>query len=198
MSAHITDNAITAAKLANGAVTVTKLASGAVNEDRLADGAVTATKIADSAITVAKLAKGAVTTDKIVDGAITKAKLASDVRSNLKAGRAAIMGGSKQSFGLWSVAAPHARASDTFVINVFYNSSILIISDVQCFPSSVVSMTIEHKNVNKSGINRSGYIAFESSSAMYDSINFASQGVNIFETSEAGSAFCFAGLFFTV
>ena len=121
--------------------------------------------------------------------------------SNLMAGHATIENGSKHSFGLWSVAVPKSSGSSSgkkFTINVFYNSSILIISDVQCTPSSNVSMTIEHSKVGKSGINRSGYIAFESSSPMYDSIKLAGQGVNIFETSEVGSVFCFAGLFFTV
>ena len=118
----------------------------------------------------------------------------------MKAGSATILNGSKHSFGLWSVAVPEppGSTSKSFTINVFYNSNILIISDVQCYPSSVVSMTIEHSKVDKSGINRSGYIAFESSSAMYDSIKLAGQGINIFETDEAGSIFCFAGLFFTV
>lgn len=117
------------------------------------------------------------------------------------AGHATIQNGSKHSFGLWSVAVPKSPGSSSgkkFTINVFYNSSILIILDVQCTPSSEVSMTIEHRNVDKSGINRSGYIAFESSSPMYDSIKLAGQGVNIFETSEVGSVFCFIGLFFTV
>lgn len=169
------------------------------NSFDLKDGGITSTKIADSAITAAKLAKYAVTTDKIVDGAITKNKLASGIGdNNLKAERAAIPGGSKHSFGLWSVAAPHSPASASFVINVFYNSSILIISDVQCYPSSVVSMTIEHSKVNKTKINRSGYIAFDPDQAMYDSLKIAGQALNIFETSDVGSNFCFFGLFFTV
>ena len=150
-------------------------------------------------ITSAQLANGAVTADKIADGAITKDKFASGiVDSNLKAERIAISGGSKHSFGLWSIAAPNSLASASFVINVFYNSSILIISDVQCYPSSVVSMTIEHSKVKKSGINRSGYIAFDPDQPMYDSLKIAGQALNIFETSEAGSSFCFVGLFFTV
>ena len=169
------------------------------NSFDLKDGGITSTKIADNAITEAKLAKYAVTTDKIVDGAITKNKLARGiVDSNLKAERIAISGGSKHSFGLWSIAAPHSPASASFIINVFYNSSILIISDVQCSPSSVVSMTIEHSKVKKSGINRSGYVAFDLDPPMYDSLKIAGQALNIFETSEASSNFCFVGLFFTV
>lgn len=195
------DGGITSAKLADGAVTSTKIANGAIDAAKLANNAVTTNKIVDGAVTATKLASGAVTADKIADGAITADKLASGVGdSNLKAGHATIQAGSKHSFGLWSVAVPNPPGSSSgkkFTINVFYNSSILIISDVQCTPSSEVSMTIEHSKVGRSGINRSGYIAFDSSSVI-DCLKLAGQGVNIFETSEAGIAFCFAGLFFTV
>ena len=198
---HIKDGSVTSAKLALGAVATENIQEGAIVSANINDGAIKSDKLADGAVTEAKLASNAVTTDKIANGSITKAKLAGGVvAGNLIAGQAVIQPGSKHSFGLWSVAVPKSPGSTSdrnFIINVFYNSSILIISDVRCVPSSVVSMTIEHRTVNKSRINRSGYIAFESSSTM-DSIKLAGQGVNTFETSDVGTVFCFVGLFFTV
>ena len=197
---HIKDGSVTSAKLALCAVNAENINEGAIVSANISDGAVKTAKLADGAVTVTKLASGAVDTDCIADGAITANKLASGI-GGMKAARAFIQSGSKHSFGLWSVAVPEPPGSSSgkmFTIDVFYNSSILIISDVICTPSSVVSMTIEHSKVGKNHINRSGYIAFESTSAVYDSLKLAGQGVNIFETSEAGSVFYFAGLFFTV
>lgn len=197
---HIKDGSVTSAKLALCAVHAENIGEGEIVSALIGDGVITSAKLANGAVTKTKLASSAVTTDNIADGAITANKLASGV-GGLRTARAFIQSGKKHSFGLWSIAVPKPPESSSdkmFVIDVFYNSNILIISDVQCTPSSVVSMTIEHSKVGKSGINRSGYIAFTRGSAMYDTIKPAGQGVNIFETSEANSSFYFAGLFFTV
>lgn len=200
---HIKDGSVTSAKLALGAVAAENIQEGAIVSTHINDGIITTAKLADNAVTAVKLASNAVTTNKIADGAITKAKLASDVNagdSKLKAERTVIQSGEKHSFGLWSVTVPKPpeSTSKSFIINVFYNSNILIIPDVQCVPASVVSMTIEHKMVGKSGINRSGYIAFEGNSPTYVDMKPAGKGVNIFDVDEVGSAFYFVGLFFAV
>lgn len=144
------------------------------------------------------LKDGGITSAKLADGAVTADKLASGVGGeNLIAGSTTIRRGSKHSFGLWSIVV--SNASDfgaEFTVNVFYNSNILIISDIQCSVASTVALTIEHSKFNKSDINRSGYIAFRMDQV--DSSQPAGQGVNTFETSGDSQIFCFAGLFFTV
>lgn len=218
-SAKLADGAVTADKIANGAITKAKLASdvgvgGSTDKATKTTLGVVYARVNSSApetmplghvysqhnegLLIESINKGAIKSYHLADGAVTADKLASGVGGeNLIAGSTTIRRGSKHSFGLWSIVV--SNASDfgaEFTINVFYNSNILIISDIQCSIASTVALTIEHSKFNKSDINRSGYIAFRMDQV--DSSQPAGQGVNTFETSGDSQIFCFAGLFFTV
>ena len=194
----IANNAIKAANLSSNSVTTKTILTGAVTSVKLAAGAVTAGKIVDGAITAAKLASGAVTADKIADGAITADKLASGVGGggNLIIGSASVMTGGKCSFGLWTVTLSDSSKETEFTINVIYNSNILIISDINCGVASWLTLTIEHSNVDKSDINRSGSITFRLDAV--DSFNSPAKGTNTISTRTASKSYFFANLFFTV
>lgn len=75
VTANITDDAVTNAKIGPSAVTATELASDAV----------TTAKILDANVTAAKLASNAVTTAKILDANVTLAKLEAAVQATLAA-----------------------------------------------------------------------------------------------------------------
>ena len=73
---QITDDAISAPKIAAGAVTTAKLSAGAVTANEIASNAITAVKIDAGAVTTAKLAAGAVTANEIAASTITGGKIA--------------------------------------------------------------------------------------------------------------------------
>lgn len=110
----ITNEAVTADKLARGSVTNAKLEAGAVANSNIRDGAVwteklanfavTTTKIKDSAVTGAKIANGTITADKlapgvgggggeVADGSITSAKLAFGAVETANIGNRAVTDG---------------------------------------------------------------------------------------------------------
>lgn len=75
-TAHISDEAVTADKIADSAIITTKLTDGSVTSAKILDGTLTAVDLADGSIVTVKIADGAVTRDKIEDGAISTAKIA--------------------------------------------------------------------------------------------------------------------------
>lgn len=83
-TAQITDDAVTAAKLAAGAVETANIADGNVTTAKLADDSVTTAKIVDANVTDAKLASNSVTTAKITDANVTTSKLADDAVTTVK------------------------------------------------------------------------------------------------------------------
>ena len=80
-TAKILDANVTTAKLADDAVTTIKITDANVTTAKIADSNVTTAKIADSAITTAKVNDSAITTAKVADSAITAAKLAAGTRA---------------------------------------------------------------------------------------------------------------------
>lgn len=151
--------------------------------------------INDGAIKSSHLADGAVTADKIAKRAITADKLAIGVGGeNLIAGNAVSSRGGNIDFWPWIITISKVSNEHAyFTINTFYNSKILIISDIQCSQVSNITLTVEH---NKGGINRSGFIAFNSDGI--DSYWSAEEGANTAQTNVASTNYYFAGLFFTV
>ena len=75
----VSNNSITASKLASGAVTNSKLANSAVSGVKIATGAVTSSKLGSGSATNTKLASNAVSTAKIANNAVTPAKVDHDV-----------------------------------------------------------------------------------------------------------------------
>jgi hypothetical protein len=73
---QITDDAITAAKIAANAVTASEIAANAVVADKIAANAVTAGKINAGAVTATEIAAGAVVAGKIAAGAVTATEIA--------------------------------------------------------------------------------------------------------------------------
>lgn len=76
VTADLTDNLITAAKIVADAVTTVKIADDAVNAAKIAASAVGTTELDALAVTGAKIAAGAVTAAKITAGTITANEIA--------------------------------------------------------------------------------------------------------------------------
>ena len=74
-AAKIAAGAITEVKIDTEAVTAAKIAAGAITEVKIDNAAVTGTKIADDAVTTPKLAANAVEANKIAANAITSSKI---------------------------------------------------------------------------------------------------------------------------
>ena len=77
-AAEIAANAITATELAAGAVTAGKIAAGTIEAGDIAAGAITAGKIAANAITATELAADSVTAGKIAAAAVNTTALAAE------------------------------------------------------------------------------------------------------------------------
>ena len=84
----ITNDAVTADKIATGAVGTTEIADDAVTTAKIADNAVGTTEIANDAVTAAKIATGAVGTTEIANAAVTADKMGSGSVSILHAANA--------------------------------------------------------------------------------------------------------------
>ena len=76
---HVTDGAVTTAKIANNAVTTVKILDANVTTAKILDANVTTAKILDANVTTAKIADDAVTAAKLANDSVTAAKLAGDV-----------------------------------------------------------------------------------------------------------------------
>lgn len=73
---NMTNNCVTASKLADNAVENRCIADEAVNNSKISGNSISTDKIQDRAVTNVKLSDGAVSTDKIQDRAVTDEKLA--------------------------------------------------------------------------------------------------------------------------
>ena len=83
-------NSVIAGKVAAGAVTAGTIAADAVTANEIATNAVTAVKINAGAVTTAKIAAGAVTADEIAANAITAAKIEAGAVTTAKIAAGAI------------------------------------------------------------------------------------------------------------
>jgi hypothetical protein len=81
-SSGITNNAISADKIASGTITTAKIADDAVTSAKIAASAITTVKIANDAVSADKIASGTITTAKIADDAVTSGKIANNTIAN--------------------------------------------------------------------------------------------------------------------
>ena len=84
----ISDDALTAAKIAAGAVGTTEIADDAVTSAKIAAGAVGTTEIADNAVTATQIAANSVGIAQIANFAVTSDKMGSGSVSILQASNA--------------------------------------------------------------------------------------------------------------